>query len=95
MQVHRGCGGIAPYIIHLVLDGGEKTPSRPGRFNPGEEPLVLDKWVSRDSVVRIVTRPDAERPRKRGSISGGVRDLFMSSPLSSRRVLRSAQPPVQ
>jgi hypothetical protein len=66
-----GSGGIAPYIIHLVLDGGEQVSSRPGRFNPGKEPLVLDKWVSRDSAVGIVSRLDAERSRKRGSISGG------------------------
>lgn len=76
----QGRGGIAPYIIHFVLDRGEQVSSSPGRFNPGKEPLVLDDWVSRDSAVGIVTRLDAERPRKRGSISGGLRGLFTSSP---------------
>ena len=42
--------------------------------------LELDDWVSRDSVVGTVTRLDAERSRKRGSISGGVTYLFTSSP---------------
>jgi hypothetical protein len=31
----NGSGGIAPRI-NLALDGDEWSPSRPGRFNPGE-----------------------------------------------------------
>jgi len=65
MQVYRGSGGIATCIIHLVLDGGEQASSGSGRFNTGKEPLVLDKWVSPDSAVRIVTRL---APNDQGSV---------------------------
>jgi hypothetical protein len=36
MKTYRGSGGIAPYILDLVLDGGEWSASRPGRFTPRE-----------------------------------------------------------
>jgi hypothetical protein len=31
-----GSGSIAPPFLISILDGGEWSDSRPGRFNPGE-----------------------------------------------------------
>jgi hypothetical protein len=31
-----GSGGIVPPFVTLALDGGEWSPSGPGRFTPGE-----------------------------------------------------------
>jgi hypothetical protein len=34
MKTYWGCGGIAPHIIALAVDGGEWLVSRPGHFIP-------------------------------------------------------------
>jgi hypothetical protein len=33
-------GGIAPTLLTSLVDGGEWSASRPGRFIPEKEPLV-------------------------------------------------------
>jgi hypothetical protein len=36
-------GGVAVHLhtfLAFALDGGEWSASRPGRFNPGKEPLI-------------------------------------------------------
>jgi hypothetical protein len=73
----------------------EQVSSRPGRFNPGKDPLVLDDWVSQDSVVGKVTRLDAERLKKRGSISGGGKEFIYIFSRRSRPAMEPTQPPVQ
>jgi hypothetical protein len=39
-----GSGGVAPPFLTLVLDGGEWSASRPGRFTP-EESAPGTHWI--------------------------------------------------
>jgi hypothetical protein len=36
MKAYYGSGGIAPRFLSSTLHGGERSDSRPGRFNPRE-----------------------------------------------------------
>jgi hypothetical protein len=53
MKTYEGSGGIAPLFLTLALDGGEWSPSRPGRFIPGTN--WIGSWVGPRAGSKIIT----------------------------------------
>jgi hypothetical protein len=56
MKAYWGSGGMTTHSLTSALDGGEWSASRPGRFTPGEKPLVTigyeAGWNSEPSWTR-------------------------------------------
>jgi len=80
----KGNGGMAPVIVNLAIDGGQRSPSRAGDFTIGYEPPNmwarsrcgrLEKKEFRVFVVAIRT-PD---------FPGGSESLYRSRPCSNLR----------